>query len=57
MQLKKAARRGSNRFLASFPGYVICSVCNRAYLPTLESPNCNKRRCPERNRRWTMVEE
>ena len=57
MQLKKAARRGSNRFLASFAGYVICSACNRAYLPTLESPDCNKRRCPGRNRRRTMAVE
>ena len=57
MQLKKAARRGSNNFLLSFPGYIACASCKRAYYPTSESPDCNKRRCPGRNRRRMSVEE
>ncbi len=55
MQLKKAARKGSNRFLLTFAGYTMCSSCNRAYLAT-ETGECNKRRCPGRNRRMTAVE-
>ncbi len=56
MQLKKAARKGSNRFLLTFPGYTMCSSCNRAYYVGNETGECNKRRCPGRNRRMTAVE-
>lgn len=51
MQLKKAARKASNRFLSTFSGYVLCSACNRYYFSGTETGQCNKRRCPGRNRR------
>lgn len=47
MQLKKAARKASNRFLSTFYGYVLCSACNRYYFSGTETGQCNKRRCPE----------